>query len=95
MYIMKQYKVKDKIQLFPQKGGWYYVQMPKSITTELNHLADRGLIPIIAIVGSSTWNTSLLPKGDGTHFIALNKKVMKRESLELNMEIEISFEIRN
>ena len=37
---------------------------------------------------------SVLPMGDGTHFIALPAKVRSKEKLSLVAEVEISFETR-
>jgi hypothetical protein len=91
---MKTYKTKGKVELFPQKGGWVYISIPLAMTKELLHRADRGLIPIEATVGEYSWNTSLLPMGDGTHFIALNAKVRKKEGIEVGNYITISFTTR-
>lgn len=66
------FKVIDKVEIFPQKGGWYFIRVPISITEKLAHKAERGVIAINATIGKSSWKTSLLPMGDGTHFIALN-----------------------
>jgi len=60
----------------------------------LAHLADRGLIAITAHIGNSSWPTSLLPMGDGTHFIALPAKVRTKEKLSLGAAVEISFAMR-
>ena len=91
---MEVYEVRGKVELFPQKGGWFYIRIPLKITKELLFSAHRGLIPITAHVGSSSWNTSLLPMGDGTHFIALNAKVRKNEGIDVGKRISISFEQR-
>ena len=91
---MEKYKIEGKVEIFPQKGGWIYVRVPKSITIELSHLADRGLIPITAQVGDSIWDTSLLPMGDGIHFVALNAKVRKAEGVEVGKIIRVSFQVR-
>jgi hypothetical protein len=91
---LNKYKTKAKVEIFPQKGGWVYTRIPTEITKRLLHLADRGLIPINATVGKTSWKTSLLPMGDGTHFIALNAKVRKKETIELGNEITIYFEPR-
>ena len=78
-----------------QQGGWYYVRVPIEISKPFEHLAVHfGFVAITARVGVSTWATSLLPKGDGTHFIALPAKVRAKEKLSFGAEIEISFEIR-
>lgn len=90
----KEFIEKTKVELFPQKGGWYYVRVPKFYTEMSRDRADRGLVPIYAKVGSTEWRTSLLPYGDGTHFIALNAKVMKKESIVLDQKIEIMFRFR-
>lgn len=56
---------------------------------------DRfGFIAVTAIVGNTSWPTSLMPKGDDTHIIALPAKVRSKEKITLGMEIEISFKTR-
>lgn len=90
----KEYTVKGNIEIFPQKGGWYYVSVPKQISTSLSEFADRGLIAITATAKNTSWDTSLLPMGDGTCFIALNKKVMAKEDLKLGDKIKIQFKLR-
>ena len=77
------------------QGGWYYLPVPQEVRKPFEHLANRfGYIAINTKIGNSTWPTSLLPKGDGTHFIALPAKVRAKEKLVLGMAIEISFEPR-
>ena len=88
------FTINGKVELFPQKGGWHFIRVPKTITTELIHKADRGVIPITAKVGSTAWQTSLLPMGDGTHFIALNAKVRKKETVNLGDNISIEIHLR-
>ena len=83
-----------KIKLFEREKGWHYVSVPTDLSRSLKHLADRGLIAVIAKIGNSSWHTSLLPMGDGTHFIALPAKVRTKEKLSLGMEIKISVETR-
>ena len=83
------------IERFDMPGGWYYVPVPLELSKPLEYLANNyGFIAINATVGNSSWPTSLLPKGDKTHFIALPAKVREREKLVLGAEIEISFETR-
>jgi len=82
------------VKLFEREMGWHYVSVPTDLSKPLEHLADRGLIAVTATVGGSSWPTSLLPMGDGTHFIALPAKLRKKEKLSLGMAIEISFETR-
>jgi hypothetical protein len=88
------YKFTAKVELFEREKGWYYVSAPTEISKPLEYLADRGLIAVTAKIGSSSWPTSLLPMGDGTHFIALPAKVRSKEKLSLGADIEVSFELR-
>jgi hypothetical protein len=85
---------RGKVNLFERKKGWYYVSVPTELSKPLEYLADRGLIAVTARIGNSSWSTSLLPMGDGTHFIALPAKVRNKEKLSLGDEFELSFETR-
>jgi hypothetical protein len=82
------------VSLFERDKGWHYVSVPVSLSKPLEHLADRGLIAVTVKIGNSSWPTSLLPMGDGTHFIALPAKVRSKEKLRLGAEIAVSFELR-
>jgi len=74
---------------------WLYVSVPMELSMPLKCFATNfGFIAITAKVDNSSWQTSLMPMGDGTHFIALPAKVRKKEKLSLGEEIEISFELR-
>jgi len=87
-------KFTAKVELFEREKGWYYASVPTDLSKPLEHLADRGLIAVTAETGNSKWPTSMLPMGDGTHFIALPAKVRARENLSLGAMVEISFETR-
>lgn len=84
-----------KIERFEIQGGWHYVLVPIELSKPLEYLANNfGFIAVNAKVGSSSWETSLLPKGDGRHFIALPAKIRSKEKLSRGTEIEVSFETR-
>ncbi len=93
-FIGKTFTLTETVEVFPQKGGWHFVRAPKKITEQTKTLADRGLIAIVAMIGKSSWNTSLLPYGDGTHFIALPAKVRKAEDIHSGDTISVSFQLR-
>ena len=82
------------VKLFEREKGWYYVPVPSELSKPIEHLAERGLIAVTAKTGNSSWQTSLLPMGDGTHFIALPAKIRSKEKLMLGSEVSVSFEIR-
>lgn len=82
---------KAKVCLFPQEGGWHYVAVPQEYTDTLKPLADRGLVAVQATVGGSSWNTSLLPMGDGSQFLSLPAKVRNKEEIAIDATIAVSF----
>ena len=75
------------------QGGWHYVPVPAELVEPFMHLRNPfGFIAITAHVGRSFWSTSLLPKGDGSHFIALPADVRKVEKLGVGSAIEVFFD---
>lgn len=88
------YTFEADVELFPQDKGWFYVKVPLAMTRPLQRLADRGVIAVSATVGDSEWNTSLLPMGDGAHFIALPAKVRTRNNIEIGDRLSVAFALR-
>jgi hypothetical protein len=48
-----------------------------------------------ARVGTQTWPTSLLPMGDGRHFIALPAKVRAKQKIGVGDAVSVFFEVRS
>lgn len=88
------FTISGEVTLFPQKGGWHYLSVPEDYTEMTQAYADRGLVAITATVGETSWDTSLLPKGDGTLFIPLSADIRKREKIELGDTITLAFILR-
>lgn len=88
------FTVKADVQLFPQQGGWHYISVPEEITDITRNYADRGVVAITVTLGETSWDTSLLPKGDGTLFIPLAAKVRKKENITVGDTVEVSFKLR-
>jgi hypothetical protein len=91
---METFEFKNKVEKFSGKGGWFYVEAPPVVTKNLSHKIVWGLIPINAKVGKTTWKTSLMPMGDGSHFVALNSIVRKKEGIEMGKTVKITFTLR-
>ena len=89
------FEIRGEIELFPQKGGWHYVRVPIDFTDAAKGLGMRGLIPISVTLGETRWDSSLLPMGDGTHFIALSAKVRKAEILKVGDKVNLAFTFRD
>lgn len=92
--MMHTYIIDGRVQQFPQAGGWYYVAVPQRYTEVLQPLTVRGLIAVHAVVGEVSWDTSLLPMGDGTHFIPLPAKVRRANQLDVGSCVNLTFTIR-
>ena len=73
---------------------WFYVEVPKEHTLEVRNKIPRGLVPVTVTLGNSTWDTSLLPLGNGKQFIPLKAKIRKNENINVRDEIELSFTLR-
>lgn len=94
MLPQERFMVKGTAEKFPQDGGWVYVQSTQEYTEMFRSFEDRGVVAITATVGSTSWNTSLLPKGDGSHFVALPQKVRKKENIEVGQPVILTFQLR-
>ncbi len=90
----EQFELTGVVEIFPQKGGWFFVRVPQKFSKLTQEFADRGLVAVTATVGRTSWPTSLMPMGDGTQFIPLPKKVRRAEGIELDQKITLSFQLR-
>ncbi|MDR2611487.1 MAG: DUF1905 domain-containing protein [Deltaproteobacteria bacterium] len=82
------------VGLFPQERGWHFVRVPPELGDPLQSHADRCLVAVSAALGRQTWDTSLLPMGDGTVFIALPAKVRNREGINAGDTMAVTFSLR-
>lgn len=74
---------------------WHIVHVPTKISRPYKPLARNfGFIPVALRVGKSSWSSSFMPAGDGTHIIAVPAKVRKANDIKLGDEITIEFKIR-
>jgi hypothetical protein len=91
---MENIKIEGIVEKFNLKAAWYYIKVPKNISNDLFGEKYKGLIPITITLNNSKWDSSLLPFGDGTYFIAIKAKIRKDEKIELNDRISLNFSIR-
>ncbi|ETT28822.1 DUF1905 domain-containing protein [Rhodococcus aetherivorans] len=78
------------VEVFPGPGGWHYVDVPARIVEAVTSVSVRGLIPVRARMGGTEWDTSLQPRGDGRHFLALKRSVRAAESVEVGDTVTIT-----
>lgn len=75
-------EVSGELERLPGAGGWYVVRLPHGRPTVTASWGRRGFVPVTATVGSTSWETSLMPMGDGTHFLAVPAAVRRAEDLD-------------
>ena len=74
---------------------WWFVPVPEEKSQPYKPLANNfGFIPVTLKIGKSSWSSSLLPSGDGTHCIAVPAKIRKAENIQIDDKITVEFEIR-
>ena len=75
------------IHRFDGVAGWYYVDVPVSVSTEVE--TAFGMPRVLARIGATEWTTSLMPKGDGTVFLPVKAAVRKAEELDAGDEVAV------
>lgn len=88
------FDVEGCVEMFDKEKPWVFVRVPRTHSDALARFADRGLIAIHACMGSSDWNTSLMPMGDGTHFIPLPQKVRQKEGIATGDRVAVGYTLR-
>lgn len=91
---MINYPVSGKVEIFKVQNPWVFVRSLKKYTYMFKGFSDRGLVPITITLGKCVWKSSLLPMGDGTHFIALPFKVRKAEGIRVGARVKLFFTLR-
>lgn len=78
-----------------ETGHWHIVNVPEKVSQPYKSLAiNFGFIPVTLTVGKSSWSSSFMPAGDGTHIIAVPAKIRKANGIKVGDKITIEFEIR-
>ena len=76
-------------------GTWWYAHVPSEVRNELRHLGRRGIIPVLAMLGDTTWEATLMPWADGSAQIVVNRNVREREQLELGQTLRLTVRPRD
>jgi hypothetical protein len=81
--------IEDKVVRYPGVGGWYFVKVNRDISNELKKLSDSdvkkvgwGYIKVRAVIGKTSWTTTLFPQKNGPYLLAIKADVRKKENIE-------------
>lgn len=85
---------KGTVERFDGNAAWFYLEIPSNDLPAHLPTGHWGFVKIVARVGRTSWNTSLMPKGDGEYFVALKKEIRKREKIFLGDEIKMNITIK-
>lgn len=94
---MNKFKVSGKIKRFPNKYGWYYVELDEGLSKDLRPLLANlwpALIRAEFRINNTIWQSSIMPIKDGPLFIALPAKIRKVENLDVDNKVTINFELK-
>ncbi len=91
------YSLQEKVWIWPGIAGWHFVTLPKKMYQEIKYTTTKprvGFVPIEAILGATTWRTSLFPHtSEGTYLLAVKVQVRKKESVLAGDVVSILFRI--
>ncbi|MFS8130383.1 MAG: DUF1905 domain-containing protein [Candidatus Dojkabacteria bacterium] len=78
-----------------EMGAWHFCRIP-SIYKDLSEgHGSRGIVPIIARIGNTSWETSLLGvKKDNSFIVAIKADVRKSEVLKDGDKFTLFFKFR-
>ncbi|MBI2120646.1 MAG: DUF1905 domain-containing protein [Parcubacteria group bacterium] len=95
-----QYKIKEKVWLYPGATPWHFVSVPKKQAGEIkkkfgSNRRGFGSLPVSVTIGKTKWKTSIFPeKKMGEYFLPLKAEVRKKEGIMNGDIIRFIIEIR-
>lgn len=94
---MRSFTFSAQAKKFGGSLAWTYVPVPRTHTDGMRAPRRKnmgwGFLPARITVGATTWDSSLLPLGDGTYFVALKASLRKKEHITAGdtVQVEVTF----
>lgn len=85
------HSIQDTVKKFPGKAAWYYLHVPSKYSNMSKKFKRGRFVRILAQIGTDIWQTSLLPLGNGTEFIALKAAIRKNQNIKEGDTIKLYF----
>ncbi len=95
----KEYKLKEKVWLYPGKAGWYFITIPTGVAKEIDYFFSEqkrgwGSLRVKVSIGQTNWETSIFPdKKTTSYLLPIKAEVRKKEQIKVDDTIAFSIEI--
>lgn len=83
-----------EVERLPGVGGWHVVRLPADRADRWRHATRRGFVPVTVRLADTTWDSSLMPMGDGTLCVAVPAHVRRREDVEDGDRVTVRYRVR-
>lgn len=83
------YRFQAVLERFNRIGSSYYITFPYSVEEEYG---TKGLVRIKGLLNGVPMNRSLIPNGDGTHYMMLSQPLCKKAKLALGQTAQVELQ---
>ncbi len=91
---MKLFRFTAKVWKWPGDGAWHFVTLPREYFKSIREQQGKGMVPIIATIGKTSWSAKLFPHiQDKSYLLALKKSVRTTEDVWDGEEVHVKFKI--
>ena len=85
-----------KLWKFPSKGGWFFVSLPKELSSEIRtnlqwQEEGWGRLKVSAVINNLSWDTAIwFDKKHETYLLPIKATVRKKNNLKLDDVIKVT-----
>lgn len=89
-----------ELYLWQQRAdSWTFVDVPPDVSEEIRAALTEpprgfGSVPVRVRVGSTSWETSIFPSGEGAFSLPVKRAVRVAESLDVGDVVPVTLELR-
>jgi hypothetical protein len=94
-----EYTFSSELWIWPGDGAWYFVTLPKDISTEIKLITAGntkgfGSVKVIVTSQDTSWNTSIFPDSkSGCFMLPVKKDIRKKLAVDAGSVLEITLQI--
>jgi hypothetical protein len=88
------YTCTAKIWKWPGNMGWHFITLPRELAHTIATTHPKGMIPITATVGATTWDTALFPHNPSGYLLPIKASTRKAEDLWEGETITVHWVVR-